>query len=296
MNLYLIGNFLSYATLLMIAGTGNCFVLKNGQMNLGGEGQIYLGGFLAAITINFLEQYFNSFILVHFITLIICIFSGVLVTSFCAELKCKRGATELLTTFLLSAAIIPLIDQGIAGYFRTTQENLLATEKINQIFRLKQLLPPSSFNISFFIALLICYISYIILNKTLFGERVSIYGISQEFALFSGFSKRKSTYIPLIIGGAFHSIAGYFATVGIYYTCHSGFYSGIGWNALSVALISKANPLVVIPTSLLLSLIFSIADYITLIKNFSFDISTLIQGTILFCIGLFSFIIKKRGE
>ena len=48
-SIYSFGSFLNNACLLMIAGTGASFAIKSGHLNLGGEGQIYLGGYIAAL-------------------------------------------------------------------------------------------------------------------------------------------------------------------------------------------------------------------------------------------------------
>ncbi len=49
MNLYYFGQALNLASLYMLAGLGDAIIIKSGRFNLGGEGQIYAGGFLCAI-------------------------------------------------------------------------------------------------------------------------------------------------------------------------------------------------------------------------------------------------------
>ena len=45
---YYFGSMLNTAAFLMTAGAGAAIAIKSGNMNLGGEGQIYAGGFVAA--------------------------------------------------------------------------------------------------------------------------------------------------------------------------------------------------------------------------------------------------------
>ena len=49
MNLYYLGSALNLSGLYMIAGSGALISIKSGDFNLGGEGQIYLGGFVSAV-------------------------------------------------------------------------------------------------------------------------------------------------------------------------------------------------------------------------------------------------------
>ena len=49
MNIYYIGSALNLSALYMLAGSGALISIKSGDYNLGGEGQIYLGGFVCAV-------------------------------------------------------------------------------------------------------------------------------------------------------------------------------------------------------------------------------------------------------
>ena len=69
MNIYYFGSALNLSSIYMIAGAGAAISLKSGKLNLGGEGQIYCGGFVCAVLLNFFSQFiqvqngqFNFFI------------------------------------------------------------------------------------------------------------------------------------------------------------------------------------------------------------------------------------------
>lgn len=287
MNLYFFGNMLNYASLLMIASSGAAFALRNGQVNLGGEGQIYLGGFAGAIFINFLVRTTLMPAWAVFTAAMIgAVLCGLLFNFVCALLKLHKGADELLTTFLLSSALIPLIDGAVAGPLRTKEGNLLCTEFIPENMHLLRLLPPSSLNISAIFAVVTCILSALVLTKTYFGKKIYLYGIAPDFTVYSGYSKFNRVSLPLCLCGALHSLAGFFAVTGTYYTCHSGFYAGAGWNALSIALLSKSNPAAVIVVSLIYSLIFTFAQNLTVQNTLGFDLPSLFQGAIFLLIAL----------
>lgn len=287
MTLYFFGNMLNYASLLMIASSGAAFALKNGQVNLGGEGQIYLGGFAGAIFINFLVRTtLMPAWAIFTVAMTGAFLCGALFNFICAQLKLHKGTDELLTTFLLSSALIPLIDGAIAGPLRTKEGNLLCTEFIPKSYQLWRLLPPSSLNISAVFAVLICILSALVLTKTFFGKKIYLYGIAPDFTVYSGYSKFSMVSLPLCLCGALHSLAGFFAVTGTYYTCHSNFYAGAGWNALSIALLSKSNPVAIIFVSLLYSLIFTFAENLTLQNTLGFDLPSLFQGAVFLLIAL----------
>lgn len=288
-NLVFIGTIINYTALFMTAAIGSCISLKTGDLNLGGEGQIYTGGFLTAIILSsFSSETFNtlpSFIPV-FIALFTSILAGGIITLISALFKQYRNTDFLLTSFIISAAICPLIDGLIAGPFRYTKGNLLATSFISQRYRFTRLFPPSAINLYIIAAILLCILAWLFFKKTQFGKQIIIYGKSKEYLLYTGVSEKKIVFSSAFFSGGLHALTGAMAILGMYYTCHSGFSAGMGWSALSVALIAKSNPLLVIPVSFFISCLVNTANQIALFNNFDFDISSLIQGIILFIISV----------
>lgn len=286
MNVYVLGTALNMASILMIAACGSFLSIKGGNFNLGGEGQVYAGGFAGAIFL----YLFKSFP-VFFAVPVCLILSGLIALALAfipALMKQYRKVDVLLSSFLISAGIIPIIDSLISGRFRGQTNNLLATEFIPENFRFPSILKPSSLNLSFFAAIILCVLLYILMTRSGFGHKLSVFGISPDFSTYSGFSSRNLTLLSVSASGFFHGVAGFVCIAGTYYTCHSGFYSGFGWNALSVALISIGNPLLIIPFSILIAFAVTGASQFSLMNNFGFDMGSLLQGMILFVIVLFS--------
>ncbi|MCQ2572954.1 MAG: ABC transporter permease [Treponema sp.] len=286
MNLYLFGTILNMATVLMTAGCGSFLSVKGGNFNLGGEGQIYAGGFIAALSLCACKN-LPSFVAVPLCFFAASLFSA-LMTFVSAVLKRYRGVDVLLSSFLISAGCIPLIDSLIAGKFRGNTNNLLATEFIPKNFRFPSILPPSPLDGTFIVAILLCVALYFFMNRTLFGQHLAIYGISPDFAIYSGFSSLKLDLVSVSVSGFLHGAAGFFSVAGTYFACHPGFYSGMGWNALSVALISMRNPLLIIPSALILAGLTAGASQFSLMHNYGFDMGSMLQGVILFVIVLFT--------
>ncbi len=280
---YYFGNMLNTATFLMIAGTGSAIAIRSGNMNLGGEGQVYIGGFIGCIILNSLK---GPAPVIFFLAMIISMSAGAFMAAFSALLKELRGAKVLLTTFLFSSATVPLIDGLITASKSSSATNMLALPYINDCYKMKQLLPPSPLTVSFGIAIIICFIAWHLLYKTDFGRKMSVWGTAPLFARYCGYSSKINSYSTLALSGALHALTGFFAVTGTYYTCHKGFYFNMGWNALNVALIAKSNPLMAIPTSIILSWLFTSASRVSLTQGFNFDIAGIVQGVILFSIAI----------
>ncbi len=287
---YYFGTFLNVAAFLITAGTGSAIALKSGNMNLGGEGQIYAGGFFACLILTGVK---GNPILVFLLACTVSILSGACLSLISACLKEAKGASVLLTSFLVSAATIPLIDSAITNSKQGPSQNLLALPYIPEAFRFKSILPPSPLTGTLFIALALSACTAYIMFKTNAGKKLIIWGLAPSFAEYSGFSKAANSFASLAVSGALHSLTGLFAVCGTYFTCHKGFYSGMGWNALTVALVAGANPLYIILSALVLSWLYTSADIVSLTQGFSFDIGGIVQGVVLFTIALS---VLKRGE
>ena len=281
MNLYFPGSALNLSALYMIAGCGAALSIKSGELNLGGEGQIYAGGLVSALLLAHLPL---PPVIKLFAAMGAAFLISALLTLISAFLKITRKADFLFTTFITSAAIIPVIDGLIAGPARGHTGNLLATPFIPENTRLPSIMPPSPLNASFIFSLILCIVLFYIIYRTSWGRKVQILGISPSFAEYSGFSHNKLVYSSAIISGGLHGLCGATAVLGTYFTCHSGFYSGMGWNSFSAALIAGANPLLLIPSSLFMGFITTYSNKFALYNNFGFDISSLIQAVILFVI------------
>lgn len=281
---YYLGTMLNTASFLMLAGAGAGLALKGGNMNLGGEGQIYLGGYITCLVLNLpLEIPAVPKLL---LALALCTAAGASLALVSAVLKETRGAQVLLTSFLASAAIIPLIDGLITFSKGPGSQNLLALPFIGGEFRLRQIMSPSPLSISFFIALFVCAACWIFLHMTSPGRKLQVWGTAPEFATYSGYSSYAVTGATMAVSGALHALTGFFAVCGTYYTCHKGFATGMGWNALSAALIVSSNPLALIPSAIVLGWLYTSADIVGLTQGFNFDISGIVQGCVLFSIAV----------
>lgn len=279
---YYTGLFLNMFTLMSFSAVGNCITLKSGFYNLGGEGQIYLSGFVAAVSLvkfSFLPVSLNIMISLLLSVFVSCLFE--LISAFINDLK---KVNILLTTYLLSSAFIYLLDYLVGNVYRTKEGNLLATDFIDESLRMNSILPPSPLNVLVFVVPVVCVMFWFLQNKTMWGKRSAVWGISNEFALYSGYSYRKNLYSVMAVDGVLHGVTGFASVVGTYFTCHQGFSTGMGWNALTCALLANKNPLLVIPSGLFLSWLYTSSSRFSLVHNFGFDMAGIIQGIVIFVV------------
>lgn len=279
------GNMLNMAVLLIPAAIGSSLALRSGSFNLGGEAQLYAPALVTALILTRLpadvaavEGFTVPALLV--LAFVCALATGAILGAIPGILKASFRASELLTSFLLSAALVPLIDYLIAGPLRDQGKNLLATKPIATMFRIPPLIPPSFFNLSFLLVLALAFAYAFFLVKTGPGYRLGVSGIAPEFAAYTGMPIKRITIAGMSISGALHGLSGFLAVTGTWYTCHQGITSGMGWSALAIALIAGRNPVIVVPAALLYSWIQASGDNALLSTRFDFDSTAIIQAVL----------------
>jgi simple sugar transport system permease protein len=269
------GNTLDAVCLLLTAGLGATAAFRSGCFNLGGEGQIYMGGLAAAVVLLNLPHAAGISLWAAAFTAIIAGGGMGFISGF---LKKTIGAHEVITSFLLSGALTPVADYLLAGPLRDPTGSLLATKAVPLLPRI---LPPSNLSVSFIISLLLVAAGHIFINTTTFGYRISIAGSAPALARYAGIEASRYWTPSMALSGALSGLAGFFAVAGTYGRCHAGFSGGLGWNALAVALIARNRPLLLIPAALVYAALEQGAQSAMLTTRLQFEISSCIQAMVL---------------
>ncbi len=279
------GNTLNMAALYILAGTGSALALRAGTFNLGGEAQIYAAALAAAIAIpetaaRLSAESSLSPGVALFAGLAAAVAAGGLLGFLPGWLRAKRGTSELLSSFLLSAACVPAVDYLVVGPFRDGANNLVATRMLPESARLAPFAAPSYLNASFPAALAVALAAAFFLGRTGPGFKYRVSGTAREFAKFSGYPVGFVAAAGMTLSGALHGATGFVAVAGTWYRCHQGFSAGMGWSALAVALMAKSEPLAVIPAAFLLAWLQSASAAAMLSTRLGFDATSLIQAVI----------------
>jgi len=276
---WFLGNLLDRAGLALIAALGSFIALRSGNLNLGGEAQIYAPALVSAAMLS--APGAAAFGPLAFVAaLLAAIALGAALALVPGVLKTRLGASEILTSFLLSAAILPVLDYLVSGPLRNPEGNLLATREIEQSFRLPSLLPPSRLNPSFLVACALAVAAAWFISRTRAGYRLRVSGTAPEFARFAGINVGSVTAGAMAVSGALHGLAGFCAIAGTWFACHEGFSAGMGWTALAVALIAGRSPLAAIPAALLVAWLQAAADATSLYSRVPVDVTAFIQAAI----------------
>jgi len=283
-NVYSLGNMLNAAAPIVFGALGITVAMKTGSLNLGGEGQIYFGAITAAaVAIKFSEYEFMQYgIIAGIIAVIAGIFSAGLLAAISGFCKARWNTNELISSFLVSCAVIPVVNYLVTGPFIDPQTSLLSTKKIPLNLHLPLLLRPSGLNASVFIAVFAVLLVSFFLYRTKTGYEFRMAGKNELFARYGGINTKLNTVLAMAISGGFHGLAGAMLVFGTYHAVIKEFSAGLGWNSLAVALIAGFTPSFIIPAALFFAWITYGARIAMQNTGLNFETSSIVQSVIFF--------------
>jgi len=275
-NVISFGNMLNAAVPFILGALGIIIAVKSGSLNLGGEGQVYLGAFIACITA--LSGSLGIF------SAVIALLAGSLCSGAAAAIsglcKAKWNTSELITTFLISCAVIPIINFLVTGPFLDPETSLISTRKISENMRFSLILKPSNLNTSVFLAVFFVFLVNIFLYKTKLGYEFRIAGNNELFASYGGINTKLNTITAMAMSGALYGFAGGIAVLGTHYAVIKDFSSGLGWSGLTVALIAGFSPAAVIPCAVFLAWVNSGARIAMQNTGLTYEVAHIVQAFI----------------
>ena len=278
-NLYFFGNMVNAAVPLIFGALGIIIAVKAGSFNLGGEGQIYLSAFVTVAAALPLSQF-------GMIGAILAAAAGSLaagvLSAFSGFCRAKWNTSELISTFLLSCAVIPVINFFITGPFLDPETSLLSTKKIPQSMRLTLLLEPSGLNTGLFIAFVFVLLTYFFLKKTKKGYEFRITGSNELFARYGGINTKLNTVLAMAFSGFLYGLAGSISVLGTHHAVIKEFSSGLGWSGLTVALIAGFSPGAVLPCALFIAWINAGARNAMQNTGLTYEVAVIVQAVIFF--------------
>ncbi|MFZ2635022.1 MAG: ABC transporter permease [Rectinemataceae bacterium] len=281
-NKYYFGNMLASTVPLMLAGLGVSLAFASRNFNLGGEGQVYAGGLAAVVVCLMMPDAPPG--IVQILAALAGAAAGGGIGSVSGALKRSLGVDELISSFLISASVVLIVDYLITGPFQDQSSNFQTTMAIAPALRFARIMQPSSLSTGIFLGLAICLLAKLTLDRTRFGYELRVFGSNGEFAKYCGIDTGLYTLLPMGLSGALHGLAGAAMIMGSYYKAMKGFSGGVGWSAISVALIAHNNPLAVIPSAFFLAYLEAGAKSVMVGSNVSSEIVAVVQSVIFFLI------------
>ena len=275
---------------LLIASLGITPAFQMKFWNIGAEGQIIMGGIFAT----YFALYYDH--LPHGLLLLLMFAAGVLGGGLWGVLpayfKTKYGTNETLFTLMLNYIAQYMIKYFIEGPWRDPSSSgfpKIATfsenARLDQIFGV---------HAGWLIGLILVILMFVYLKFTKQGYEISVVGESVNTARYAGMNVKKIILRTMFLSGAICGIAGMTQVTGAAYTLGEGVAGGVGFTAITVAWLSKLNPLVILFVTIAFSMLEKGCSVMQSTFGLSSAVSGILQGIILFFILGFDFFTRYR--
>jgi len=214
---------------------------RAGLTNVGGEGQIIIGGVAACGATLLLPETMPGPVLIAAM-LIAAAAAGALWAGLAATLRLLAGVNEAISTLLLNFVAVDILLFLIYQPWRETPAGQPATQELVDTAKLPLLSVNSRINIGIVIALVLTLLVHFALTRTRWGFQISVAGGNSEAARRSGLNVAQLVLSALMIGGALAGVAGMLIFAGTEYKLRPGFGDQIGYTAFLVCWLARHKP------------------------------------------------------
>lgn len=271
------------ATPLIFAGLGLGIGFRSGLFNIGAQGQVVMGAVFSAF-------FGFTFHLPAGLHLIVAVIGGLVAGAFWAGiagfLKARFGANEVIVTIMLNS-----IAGFLMSYLLTTSafmrpgSNNPISQRIESTAMFPNLLgEPFRLHLGFVLALLAAWAVWWLMERSTLGFKFRAVGFNADAARTAGI-KVNSTYLyVMLVSGGLAGLGGVSQTLGTEGVLQEGVAGSIGFDAITVALLGRSNPVGIIGAALLFGALRAGSPLMQTASNTPIDIVQVVQAIVVLLI------------
>ncbi|MBV6634529.1 ABC transporter permease [Mameliella sp. AT18] len=260
-----IGNTLYYTTNFIFTGLAVAVAFHARMFNIGGEGQVLLGGLGVALVCLYVPWPHWTLALVG-ATAAAGVF-GAAWALIPAYLQAKRGSHIVITTIMFNFIAAAVLNYVLVNMLRprgamepasgpfpepthlpTFQEMFSTADTV--LFR------SAPVNVSFFLAVLACFAVWLLIWRTRLGYQIRAFGHSESAARYAGISPVRITVIAMLISGGLAGMMALNATMGEAERLVLNASEGAGFIGIAVALMGRSHPFGIFMAALLFGFLY----------------------------------------
>jgi simple sugar transport system permease protein len=300
---YAVAASINRALALGLVGVGFVLAQRANLTNVGGEGQIALGGIAATAVSLYGGAAHLPAPLSFIVPMLAAALAGGLWGGIAGVLKVKAGTNEVISTLLLSFIAVWMLygavqSEALLRQPMTTTASLPESQEIPDATKLPLLSAAADtpLHIGLPIALLLAVIVAVVLDKTVFGLRLRAIGLNPLAARRAGMRIAPAILLVLFLAGALGGLAGAFMLQGDQGSLKARFSSGYGFDGLVVGLLARGSVPGVIASALMFGFLRSGGINMEMEANVPSALVLVIQGLIILMLAGAAFWIEQRKE
>lgn len=279
-----IGETLVKAAPLLLTAMAFAVTFRCGLLNIGAEGQIYVGGMASMVVAQTVQG------LPFAVHMPLCVIAGMLFGglwgALAGWLKVRFNADEMITTIMLNYIGTQLANFVVTDVIRDPAGLLPQSKPAPETARLTQFVSGTRIHIGVIFAVLCLVFYYIYFSKMQAGFRTRVVGMNKDAAEFAGINRKKYVVQVMFIAGVFSGLAGASEILGLQIRMLQNFSPGYGFDGIAVAMLGNNTPIGMLISALMFGALKAGSNMMQIVVQVPMATVSVVQGlVILFVVG-----------
>lgn len=287
-------------TPMLFASLAVAVAMRAGYFNIGVSGQMLLSGFIATVAVGYAETLPAA--VAKPLVVLIGLVTGAVVAAFIGFLKTKWNINEVVSAIMLNYII-----RYVVSFFVKTAINNPNTRQswpVSEASRLTlQDVEIGGLKMDIPLGIILAVVAVILVqfmfSKMKLGFELRAIGGNPIASKYAGINVGRSTILVMALSGALAGLAGVTYYLGYYGSIQPDVLISTGFVAIAVCILGNSNPIGIIFSSLLISVIDKGSTYLQSSIGVRAEIASLITGLILLfsaCGAFFAYLINRSRQ
>ena len=265
---------------LLLTALATAVPARVGLVNVGGEGQLYIG----ALTATGVALFFPTghiWLMLPAMALAGCIGGG-LWASAAALLRHWRGANEVISTLLANYIAILLVNVFVFGPWKNPHGLGYPYTTPFDVAAIFPAIAATRFHWGFLAPAIALAVCYVIFTRTVWGFKMRAVGGNPQAARRRGIAVDKYLIAAMVAGGGLAGLAGMVEVSGIHHDLRPGISDNLGYLGLLASWLAGHNPVTIVATCFLIAVFLVAGDVLQLTMALPSAAGLVLTGLALF--------------
>lgn len=274
-------SFMNAWTPMLFASLSVAVALRAGLFNIGVSGQMLTAGFVTTLIVGYSSL---AAPVAKPLVLAVGIVTGAAVGGLIGWLKHQFNINEVVSSIMLN-----YIAQYVISFFINTYYVNPVSRQSNAVSKAARLTlmdtPLGNLKIDIPLGIVLAVLAAVLvkflLDRTVFGYEIKCVGTSRNAAKYAGIHVGKNVIASMVLSGGLAGLAGVTYYLGYFGSIQPRVLPSTGFDAIAVSLLANSNPIGIIFSSFLITIISKGSTYMSSSSGLESEIASVITGMIL---------------
>ncbi len=290
---YGLGELALKATPLVLIAIGLAAGFRAGVWNIGAEGQLTIGAVCGGGVALWFWQSDAGYVFP--LMVVAAVLGGMVWAAIPAFLKTRLEVSEILVSLMLTYVALLLLSTLVYGPWKDPEGfNFPQSRMFSENATIPILVPGTRVHAGVPAALLAVLIAWLWWSRTLSGFALRVVGLAPAAARYAGFSRERSIWSTLLLGGGLAGLAGLMEVAGPIGQLVPQVSPGYGFTAIIVAFLGRLHPFGILLAGLLIALSYIGGENAQIEAGLPQAVTGVFQGMLLFFLLACDILVRYR--